>query len=721
MTQEVMPMGALNEGQSPPSGIKKKFVPNQIDRRLMGISAMNPWDNMDSSPRKQMYAGHLGQMLVISGATERYFQTGMEREYGKYTFSTKMPANGTIIRVIDLYTENAGINSINLNPQRVAIYEKASNNEIGYINLTNYCSQHPYFGFEYKRKSAYGKLSPGQPIAEGEVFLDSPSITEHGGYKYGRECQIALLTDPAVSEDGIAISESCLKELRFKIYETRTVSWGKHMFALNLYGDDTRYKPFPDMGEAVRPDGLLMSLRAYDPLMAIAEQNVKALQEPDFGFDKGTYSASGGRVVNIRVHHDNQNTSGRTPEGQDDQPLKYDKARRIFYQNILDEYRRLFRERGKALRLTPQFHNLVVEAISVVGSNTTAPGEKINRLHRQSPLDDWHVTFVVEYEITPTIGFKLTGCHGNKGVICKIVKDADMPVDDAGNRAEIYMDPLSPWNRMNPGALMEIYLSASRRDLGFEIQRTLGIRHDDRDAMKKLSQLEITNPALVDRAWSRLMGFYQIVSPKQYQMFATGKYPQPRIVHLKSIIQKGIFIYYPPDNAPEVTDMVAELEAFYPSTYTPITYVGNSGRTIRTKNRVRIGHAYILLLEKTADDWSAVSSGTLQHFGVLSQVTSADKYSNPTHVQAIRANGEAEVRIMASYCGSYITACILDRNNNPVTHKHINRNILTADKPAAINFVVDRNKIPLGGAKPGQLVKHILECGGVRFAYKDVQ
>ena len=700
---------------------KPRFVPNQIDRRLMGISAMNPWDGMDSSPRKQMFAGHLGQMLVINGSTERFFQTGMEREYGKYTFSVKMPCNGRIIKVIDRYTENAGINSINLNPQRVAIYEKEDNKEIGYINLTNYCSQHQYFGFEYKKKPAYAKLHQHSAIGEGEIFLDSPSITEHGGYKYGRECAIATLTDPAVSEDGMAVSESCLQQLKFKVYEVRSVSWGKHAFPLNLYGDDTNYKPFPDQGEPVRADGQLMCLRGYDPIMAIAEQHLDSLKETDFGFDKSTYSASGGRVVDIKVHHDTQNTTGRSPEGMDSQPLKYDAARRVFYQSIFDEYRRLLRERGKSLRLTPQFHNLVVEAISVVGRNSLAPQDKINRLYRQSPLDDWHVTFVIEYEITPTIGFKLTGCHGNKGVICKIVPDADMPVDDAGNRAEIYMDPLSPWNRMNPGALAETYLNACRRDLGYEIQRTLGISSDDRDITRKLSLLEMNNPQLVDKAWERLMGFYHIVSPEQYSWFVNGTYPQPRTVHLKSIIQKGIFVYWPPDNTPEIADVIEQLEIYYPSTYTSVWYRGNSGNMVRTKRNVRIGSAYILLLEKIADDWSAVSSGALQHFGVLSQVTSADKYLNPTHVQAIRANGEAEVRIMASYCGSFITACILDRNNNPITHRAINRNILTADKPTSIQFVIDRNKIPLGGSKPLQLVKHILECGGIRFAYKDVQ
>lgn len=470
---------------------KLKFEPNQIDRRLMGISALNPWDGLDSAARKQMFAGHLGQMLVFKGSTERYFQTGMEREYGKYTFSVKMPVNGRVVRIVDRYSQTAGYNSISINPQRIVIYENDLTNEIGFIDLPTYCSQHQYFGFEYKQKPGMAKLRPNATIPEGEIFLDSPSITADGGYKYGRECEIVYLTDPSVSEDSIKISQSCVEAFKFKIYEVRTVEWGKHSYPLNLYSDDpNRFQPFPDIGQAIRPDGLLMCLRSYDPAMALAEQNIYALLKPDFGFDKGTYTASGGRVVDIRIHHDIHNSSGRTPEGMDEQPLKYDNARRVFYQSLYDEWRRLYRERGNALRTTPHFHNLIVEAISVVGRNSQAPQDKINRLYRQAQLDDWHATFVIEYEITPSIGFKLTGCHGNKGVICKIVPDHEMPVDDAGNRAEMMMDPLSPWNRMNPGCLIEPFFNASRRDLTKELQNMLGLLPNDRDIGNKLNHLE---------------------------------------------------------------------------------------------------------------------------------------------------------------------------------------------------------------------------------------
>jgi hypothetical protein len=149
-----------------------------------------------------------------------------------------------------------------------------------------------------------------------------------------------------------------------------------------------------------------------------------------------------------------------------------------------------------------------------------------------------------------------------------------------------------------------------------------------------------------------------------------------------------------------------------------VKYIGNSGKLRTTKYPVRIGSLYIIILEKTGDDWTAVSSGKLQNFGVLAPITNRDKYSQPTRNQAIRAFGETEIRIVAAYMGPQTTAEILDRNNSIVTHSQMLDSILMADNPSNIESAVDRTINPLGGARPLQLVKHIGECGGWRFVYE---
>lgn len=690
-------------------------VPNQIYPDLLGVCSLNPWIGHDSASRIQMFSSHIGQTLVVKGGTERTCQTGMEREYAKYTFSVKMPVDAEIIKSIQRYPYKEGPDAIHMNPQTVIIYEDANTKEVGMIDLRDYCSYHQYFGFEYSRKSSwFDAQRTGSAIKAGTVLLDSPSVTEDGGYRFGVQCNMAFMSHPAVSEDGILISSDVLKRFGFKTYETRVVEWGSKRFALNTYGDENTYKPFPDIGDRIREDGLLMALRPYNKELAMVEQGINDLREVDFIFDKLTYAAgAGGRVVDIRVHHDV--VAGQGPfGGMDEQPEKYDRARRQFYQSILDVERRLRRERGDALRLTPELSRMIVEAQAVMDHDQ----QRIVKLYRQAPLDDWRVEFVIEYDITPTVGFKLTDCHGGKGVICNVAAPEQMPVDADGNRADIVMDPNSTISRMNIGRLYEQYINCAIRDAAKNIRTGLQVTKGERGLEAKLAQMETSDPAAIDRAWNYLMGLYDIVSPRMYLWMTNGQYKRSRTEHLAEIINKGIYLYLPTDNEPESENIVKGLEKHYRPTYGPVSYIGNSGRRVTTKMPVRIGEMYIILLEKIGDDWTAVSSGKVQHFGVLSQVTNTDKYATPSRNQAIRAWGEAEVRIGVSYVGPLFVADMMDRNNNLSTHRFILQRILNSEKPTDIPHAVDRNLIPLGGARPLQLVKHIAECSGWKFIYK---
>lgn len=389
--------------------------PNQLYRELLGLAGLNPWMQHDSSPRQQMLCSHLSQALVVKESTERYCQTGMEREYGKYTYSIKVPGvkdtqDGIeIIKIIERYPSKLGQNAILFNPQTVVIYENINTKEIGIININNYCSYHQYFGFEYKKKLALSDIKVGAFIPSGTILLDSPSVTDTGGYKYGVECNVAFMSHPAVSEDGIMISKDILKKFGFKIYENRVVEWGSKRFPLNLYGTKDEYKPFPDIGDRIRSDGILMCLRTYDKNLAIVEQNINDLMEPDIIFDKLTYAnGEGGRVVDIRVHNNGNVSQSIIGPNMDSQADKYNIAKKQFHQNIVNEYHRLKKERGDGLRTTPEFHRLVVESLAVLDNDP----QHLTRVYRNAPLDDYRVEFVIEYDIVPTVGFKQTGCHG---------------------------------------------------------------------------------------------------------------------------------------------------------------------------------------------------------------------------------------------------------------------------------------------------------------------
>lgn len=694
--------------------VQRIVQPNQLDRRLLSICGLNPWDGFDSAGRKQMMSSHLGQRLTIKGATERRTQTGMENEFGKYTMAIRVLSTARVVKVVERYRKTHGADGIQMNPETIVIFEDLDQGRYDIMRIENYCSQHQYFGFKYIFRNVVHDIRPGKFLEKGTVIADSPAIDpKTGAYKLGIDLNIALMTVPGVSEDSIIISRDVLPKLKFKTYETRVVEFGSRMFPTNLYGDDKVFKAYPDIGEFIKSTpggrGMLMNMRTYDKNLAVVEQSVKALQEIDYVYDKPVYVGEGGRVVDIRIHHDNNtNQPSPTPVGMETQSLRYDNARRHFYQEILDEYDRLKREHrqsNREPRLTPRFHQLIVDAISVVGKDD---GQKVVKLYRQAPLDDFRIEFVIEYDITPTDGFKLTDFHGGKGVICEIWEPWQMPVDADGNRADLLMDPNSKVSRMNLGGLYEMYINSASRDTSKRVREMVGY-----DPL-----MGITRPEMIDQAHQYLLRYYQITTPKQYEMFASGRYTKSNEFHVSNICKDGIYLYIPPDNPAVAETMIEELEAEYPSCYGPVTYTGRSGRTVTTKVPVRIAPCYFMLLEKIGDDWTAVSSGKTQHFGVLAQVTNADKYIQPTRNQAIRALGEAELRIYVSYAGVRITAEQMDRNNNPKAHEHILYNMMRAEKPTDIAVAVDRDEIPFGGAKPQQLVNHIGECAGWEFVYQ---
>lgn len=291
-----------------------------------------------------------------------------------------------------------------------------------------------------------------------------------------------------------------------------------------------------------------------------------------------------------------------------------------------------------------------------------------------------------------------------------------MPVDEAGNRADIVMDANSTISRMNFGRLYEQYINAASRDVVKHLCNTVGIKKGDKKYFNALTKLFENDRNTFNHMYDYVMGYYSIISPKMYKHFSMLN-EQGKFDHIASILKDNLYLFIPPDNEPEQTDIIKQLEKHYRPTYGPVSYIGNSGQRITTKNNVRIGSVYIMLLEKIGDAWSAVSSGKLQHFGILSQLTKADKFSQPTRNQAVKAVGETEGRILASYTKQNLVAEIMDRNNNPVTHKEIVWGILRSDVPSMIPELIDRSKIPFGGAKPIQLINHLAQCSGWQYVY----
>lgn len=688
---------------------------SELAAELLSNNSVDPWVDVNSGPRKVMMSGHLPQALVIRGSEERYWQTGTEARFGEYTFAVKAPVDMEVFQIIHRFPKARTFNSTIKNPQTIVIYIDEHTHEVGCLDFGEYNIEHQYFGFKYVKTPYYDKIRKGEVFAKDTPFLISPSIKPGGGYAVGTNLNFVTMSHPAVADDAMMISKSALKKMSFDLVETRVGSWGQSCFGLNTYGDHNEVKMFPDVGESIRPDGLLMATRKYDEFNAVTSLGLWDTQMLDMTYDEKIYTRPGNGIISdIMVYHDNRSL----PNGMNAQVEKYRDLTDRFYRDIITAYQTLKARFNGKVKLTHEFHRLVVEAAAMTDYDID---QVVQMLFHKAPIDDWRVMFKIKYHITPNIGNKGTGFAGDKGIMCTIVDDEDMPRNDFGVIADVVMSPDSPVNRQNNGGLYEPYFNQVTRDFLVTVRSELKLDAKEEPSKEELAKEMDRDPERYEKVWNDLMRLYGILSPTMYFGYTEPKFNDNanRALHLHWLFKYPcIHILSPTDDATPWRAAVNACEREFPPLVSPLTYRGYSGKMVRTKMPIEIGYKYFMLLEKISDDWIAVSTAKVQHLQVLGQVTSSDKYSNPAKTQAVKAISEAELRIILSFCGGEVAANLMDQNNSLPTHAAFVYSILDAKKPTNIERAVDRTKIPLGGNRALKLLKHILDTNGYKFVFQ---
>jgi len=80
-----------------------------------------------------------------------------------------------------------------------------------------------------------------------------------------------------------------------------------------------------------------------------------------------------------------------------------------------------------------------------------------------------------------SVGDKLSGRHGNKGVISTILPEEDMPYTEDGTPIDIILSPLGVPSRMNLGQILEMHLGMAANSLGYQaiVPPFLGAKHEE--------------------------------------------------------------------------------------------------------------------------------------------------------------------------------------------------------------------------------------------------
>ncbi len=257
---------------------------------------------------------------------------------------------------------------------------------------------------------------PGEKFKTGEVLVDGPAM-QNGELALGRNLLTAYMHYEGYNyEDGIIISERLVKD-------DVLTSVHIHEYIQDIretkLGDEQITRDIPNVGE--------YALRNLD------ETGVVRV---------GAYVHSQDILVGIIA-----------PKGETELTAEEKLLRAIF-----GEYARDVRD--NSLRL-PHGDNGIITGVQVLDKDS---GDKLN------PGVLKQVKVWVARTSKISVGDKLTGLHGDKGVITSILPEEEMPYLEDGTQVDIILGPSSMVKRMNLGQLQETRIASKARALGIKVE-----------------------------------------------------------------------------------------------------------------------------------------------------------------------------------------------------------------------------------------------------------
>ena len=116
-------------------------------------------------------------------------------------------------------------------------------------------------------------------------------------------------------------------------------------------------------------------------------------------------------------------------------------------------------------------HDAVKKYLDRIDEYETEKTKRVNRLSRGDDLPTGVLEMVKVYMATKrhiSVGDKIAGRHGNKGVISRILPEEDMPFLSDGTPVQMVLNPLGVPSRMNVGQILETHLGWAAKRLGFQ-------------------------------------------------------------------------------------------------------------------------------------------------------------------------------------------------------------------------------------------------------------
>lgn len=679
---------------------------NQVEHSPEFFSriAMNPLIRHTTAVRNQMTDGFRSQSLVTTGMTPKAHYGGVEDEMGKYTFSVRFPCDAEIFKVIHKDFETR--DSVAKNPMSIIIYRNRETDEYSYLEVPRYHCLHQYFGFVYNRKPEFTRaMQPNQTFPKGTIIADSPTILADGTNAYGVETTYANLTMPEVTEDGALASIEWLQENKVFCVERRQIRFGGNEFLLNIHGDLKNHLGLPPIGSTLPDTGLVFASRRIntseeDNYLSSVLLHPTFLRDWEYG-DTPVYGRPNALVTDVMVLR-GKNEKANYPTYFDKQVVELHRRGFNFYKAIHDAENELIKRYGKQgghLKIAPELKRLFIDAYAEIMGSGFMGKPKHNILYEKLPVNHWLAVVEYCYWITPDIGYKIADEQGCKHIIVAKKPRAEMPRDEEGTIADIVADPQAVASRNNTTRFIIQYINACSKKLGKEIT-------------------ELVSKGQQDVAWKKLYDYYVLITDRVVPLLNDPRFNIAE--ELNDVVRLGtVRPYIPMDNDTYLSyyDLIMELKEKYRPCLGPLTYVGNSGRTVTTKRPALIGTLYTILLEKDGRDGTAVGSSRLHGtFGTPTKPTNiADKVSLPGKESPVKIWAEAENRNLGAVAGGEAIREVAEYNGNTLAHRAVLQAIYNSEQPTALHQAVDWNVVKKGGGRMVRFLHTMFRASGIEI------
>ncbi|MDD2482988.1 MAG: DNA-directed RNA polymerase subunit beta [Candidatus Shapirobacteria bacterium] len=380
------------------------LVPNQI----VGASAsLIPFVDHDDATRALMGSHMQTQAVPLISPESPYVGTGMEATVTTSMRRTVLAKHSGKVTYVDGSKIIVALDKKATEPGCEAS-EISADGKTETYNLTKFLRTSPY-GTCYNQKVV---VNTGDVIKEGDLLIDGPS-TDGGELSIGRNLLVAYASIDGLSyEDSFLISDRLVKEdvlTNVQIYE-----YSAQVVETKL-GSEELTKDIPNVSESelakLTEDGIIMIGATVGP-NDILVGKVEPRGEKELSAEERLLRAIFGEKA-----REVKDTSLRVANGEGGVVIKVD---------ILDK------EKGD--ELDPGVNKVVKVYVA-----------QIRRIQE---------------------GDKIAGRHGNKGVICRIMPQYDMPHLADGTPIDMVMSPLSVVARMNLGQILEVALAYAGYKLG---------------------------------------------------------------------------------------------------------------------------------------------------------------------------------------------------------------------------------------------------------------